>query len=741
MRKIIIGLIAAVFVALMFLGYAFIMDTTPIQTPTAVDVQDVDMPESQGTGLRAGDTDVRDVRDAQYFVFDENTNQKTRVFGFKRMLNPGMETSRWRVESPYLIFYETDYECRVDSDQGIFQVKKNGSSEVPKDAQLKGNVVIHLMPKSGSGMSETRIEMDDLTFSSERSEFATDGPVRIHSDEIELEGYGLILLFDTAVGRIDYLHIRDLEVLRIVNVPESQNATVAKAPAISGKGNALETTSAQPPETTLQATEDTVDAPVPEKAVSPSDYYECILDENVEIAYGDKIVVSGADQVRIQNILFSRLDDNREDDNAADSDTPDIAKPKQAKPPLERSDKTIRSADPATEVVVHCDGGIILRPKQAQEAVDSASVVKSEPPSDSPVPVFSNTVSEGTWEAPANPDNQPPAKFEAWKIDYDLQTGTGLAHGPVRVTYYQPTDPNSTTPAPWKPVMVTADEDAQFIADPSRAITQVLLNKNVLAVRLSQQPEFTQLDKFHGDKLSIFFDKNKEGATDVSGIRMTEGKVYAQSRRFKDEQTLSNVRLSCSEIKYDRATDEIVAKGPNGEIQLDNSHTPDTATSNESTGIDTSKPCYVFAEGFDTIQWDLGKEKIVVDGQQDQLKLSYVPLLDGLPEKYVYVDSVQFILSFMTSQATGKTDLKSVYTDKAFNYTEKDRNNDKTIHTITGQTLNYDTVDTNGWVKIEGTPAMPVNMDNARVPYVYIHPLTGKVETSISNIPGILRVP
>ena len=63
--------------------------------------------------------------------------------------------------------------------------------------------------------------MDDLTFSSERSEFATDGPVSIKSEQGQLEGTGLILLFDVVPGQIDFMNIRDLEELRVYGRAET----------------------------------------------------------------------------------------------------------------------------------------------------------------------------------------------------------------------------------------------------------------------------------------------------------------------------------------------------------------------------------------------------------------------------------------------------------------------------------------------------------------------------------------
>jgi hypothetical protein len=87
----------------------------------------------------------------------------------------------------------------------------------------------------------------------------------------------------------------------------------------------------------------------------------------------------------------------------------------------------------------------------------------------------------------------------------------------------------------------------------------------------------------------------------------------------------------------------------------------------------------------------------------------------------------------------GNTALKRVFTDQGIVYKEENSDHSKILHTIVGRTLNYDTIDGNGWVKIEGSPGMPVNVDNVRMPFVYVHPVTGQIDTSLSATPGILN--
>ena len=766
MRKLIIGLIAIGLVASLFWAYALIMDAKPIEVRNVVGSDDLEMPESGDAVQQEGDTDVRVAEKARYVILDPETKEITRVFGFDKLLNQGMDASRRQVESPYMIFYDPDYQCRVDADAGMFQVDPSGSNSMPKDARLNGNVKIHVTPRPGSKISETIVEMDDLVFSSERSEFATDRKIHIKSEQIELKGTGLIVIFDPASGRIDYLRIRDLEEIRMQGPMDSKSGTES--------ANA-ETDTASADLTPVQLTDD---SSIPSEKVegdeakspAPLKYYQCILEDNVEIKYGNEIVVAGADEVNIQNISF--------DQTAKTNGVSGRAKDKPEK--VEKSDpsadqKAVASQNikPGSEVLVTCDGGIILKPMKDEDAgqtpvSQSALSVEMAPmplriakivPNSQHTPTVGvinlagetddqngghkaiSVAAETTMQTEATDTtgdpvletiSSPPMKFEARKIDYDLLTASGLAHGPIRFTFYQDPDPNSTAPKSWIPVTVTADENAEFIADSSQTISQVVFNGNVLATRTSQTQDFVQLDNLHSEKLTIDLDEVETGTMDLSRLRMTEGKVYVESLRTQEDQTLSNVKLYCTEISYDQIQDVILAKGP-GKIEMVNNKGSQTVGSDSSDPM--SQPSVAMVDNFTTIRWDMDKQSIVADGDQDAMKLAYYPILEGQIQKQIFVYSMQLDLSYLPDTA----EVKKVFTDKSIIYEEWNGDMTKRLHYIVGQTLDYDTVDGGGWMKISGTPAVPCNVDGARMPEVFVHPVTGEIKASISTTPGVLK--
>ena len=766
MRKLIIGLIATGLVASLFWAYALIMDAKPIEVRNVVGSDDLEMPESGDAVQQEGDTDVRVAEKARYVILDPETKEMTRVFGFDKLLNQGMDASRRQVESPYMIFYDPDYQCRVDADAGMFQVDPSGSNSMPKDARLNGNVKIHVTPRPGSKISETIVEMDDLVFSSERSEFATDRKVHIKSEQVELKGTGLIVIFDPASGRIDYLRIRDLEEIRMQGLMDSKSGTESV--------NA-ETDTASADLTPVQLTDD---SSIPSEKVegdeakspAPLKYYQCILEDNVEIKYGNEIVVAGADEVNIQNISFDQTAKTNEVSGRA-KDKPE--KVKKSDPSAGQKAVASQNIEPGSEVLVTCDGGIILKPMKDEDAgqtpvAQSALSVEMTPmplriakivPNSQHTPTVGvinlagetddhngghkavSVAAETTMQTEATDTtgdpvletiSSPPMKFEARKIDYDLLTASGLAHGPVRFTFYQDPDPNSTAPKSWIPVTVTADENAEFIADSSQTISQVVFNGNVLATRTSQTQDFVQSDNLHSEKLTIDLDEVETGTMDLSRLRMTEGKVYVESLRTQEDQTLSNVKLYCTEISYDQIQDVILAKGP-GKIEMVNNEGSQTAGSDSSDPM--SQPSVAMVDNFTTIRWDMDKQSIVADGDQDAMKLAYYPILEGQIQKQIFVYSMQLDLSYLPDTA----EVKKVFTDKSIIYEEWNGDMTKRLHYIVGQTLDYDTVDGGGWMKISGTSAVPCNVDGARMQEVFVHPVTGEIKASISTTPGVLK--
>ncbi len=981
MRKLVIGFISFLVVAVGFGLYVALVDSPSLQLPPVDEVPEMIVPESAVQLQQTGDTTLEGVEKARYFKYDPVTKQIIAEYGFDRLLNPGQETSRWQVEKPYMIFYKPGYRCRVESEQGTIQMESAGSQRIPKDAQLDKNVVIHVIPGSGSRVDETTIRMDDLTFSSERSEFSTDGPVTIASQRLQLEGYGLLLIFNAGEGKIEYLQIKDLVFLRLRNFASSASRLNSSAPesAASVVVSQQAVSTAEHQAIKREPSEDI--AQTAQTSLDRSDLYQCLIFDNVVIEYGDELIVSGAEQVNIQNIILSELNKDIQEDSidqkaseAGKMGASEIPPPlpvvtadpseKMKGPAVAVAEQTTSESElkaentPPGDILVRCDGGMVIQPMaslpQKEDGVsdsDLAFEMSGDPlsidririnengqvetlahcgllsykPAEDVLRLFTNahqpqillntqesnsrieTAGNVFWDRKAqraniagpgkvyigntkNPagrpseiafagvmdllfaklpndvssatiqtinltggmdavlrqngtlktladsavltfglenqiseaqldgdvyfesfeegksssraasesatfyfnDNQiamadlkggvhfasengrmdssnatiefeadeagsmhpkvirtseqavlqtvsampgqPPAKFEAKRIDYDLQSGSGLAHGPIRFTFHQQAGPNGNTVEPWLPITIAADGNAEFLAGADRQINQVVFHENVIATRVTETPLYTQRDEFHGDRLTVDIDKNPAGSVDISKITFAEGNVFGQSIKMRGEEKLFHVRMWCEEMSFSRLNNLIVAAGP-GKIELDNSKAEPAESGN--TGVNFRRPCYALIEGFDKIQWDFNAQQILADGDKDTMQLAYVPLVEGQVEKYIYVSSMQFLASF-ASDLTGQTSLGRVYTDKGISYIEKAGNNTDIIHEMVGRELEYDAMSDVGWLTITGSESMPVMLDKARVPAIRYNVNTGQIQTSLSQNPGIL---
>lgn len=930
MRKVAIILGSLAVVGLAYWGYLRMSGSTPLEPPVSLSEHELKPSGTTGDAQRIGQTVIQEAIQSRYINLDPVTKEVKRVFGFSRLLNPGSQSSRWQVEKPYIIFYESSFQCRVDADNGLFQVENAGSSASPRDGQLDGNVVIHLMPNPGSSLAETYLLLEDLLFSSERTELSTDGPVRMVSSQAELLGRGLVLLFNAQDGQVEYLHILDLESLRIKNFVGADKKTQTLTTPVEEPNASKEVAAA------AATPEKTTEPKIPE---DPSDagnknpLYQCIIDNNVMIRYGVQIVVAGADQVNIQNIARPKKDEPEPANEsnlppssptmaaeAPKTTTPPTAPTQQMEAPVPAAFAKSGPSDDSRDVIVTCDGGIVFQPMPTAEAAPSPTAMavemngtplrieQADPKSpDKMLPVVQcsllryNTVTEVlrlfaddqlpaislgggpsagrietpgpvVWDRKANqaqiagpgtmymgqaegvstdsgqiafagqmdlffadlpaqdssllltaanltggmsaqlrgksamdtaadtayfafgPENalasarlegsvrlasgagrletetatiafasdetgtvqpsqfqtadsatlemgdaaskQPPARFEAQKISYDLLTGSGRATGPVRFVFYQPADPNSNPLTPYWPVEITADGDTEFVAGANRQIETVIFNRNVRGVKTQQFAAYTQKDAFRSDTMVVKLGADTAGKTNIQQVTLRDGDVFAESIRTHETLKLAHTRLSCQQILYSMQPERFVATGP-GQIELDNSKAEPTAPSDakeEKGSVDLKGPCFAQIKGFDSIEWNSADRRIVADGKTNVLEVAYIPVVDGKPGNVIRAASGHVELDF-SEDADGRTQLARLTAKDRVYFEEQGK------HILEGYTLLYPAVEGSDWLSITGTEERPCMADGARVPYIHYNRTTGDLETRLSTIPGAVPVP
>ncbi len=315
LRKLMIWCVAVSAILIVFRVYSRITGIPKIVPPPKNEGAVIEAPTFNREGARIGSAMVEDVDDARYKFYDPVTKELERELGFKKLLNPGDRSKRWQLREPYMVMYEDDFVCRITSEKGTVQVETVDNNPTPTDAELYDNVVIRIQSTAAVPAPDTVVYMDSLSYNSERSEFRTDGPIKLVSEKAEMEGTGLQLIYNEPLNRIEFLKVVMLDYLRLKNVAafsSPRGASVAKASdARSAKSTdaggiqpGAVASSAKPTGAKAAVAGDTADEKV-KAAPSPDDFYECTFSRDVVIEYGDEIIVEGADAISIRNILWS----------------------------------------------------------------------------------------------------------------------------------------------------------------------------------------------------------------------------------------------------------------------------------------------------------------------------------------------------------------------------------------------------------------------------------------------------
>ncbi|MCK4999429.1 MAG: hypothetical protein KAS23_07835, partial [Anaerohalosphaera sp.] len=350
MRKLIRWIAVLAVVVIAFVVVNRLVDTPELTVPKTSGSGEIEVPVFDDQGNVIDNVKVGPVGVSVYRTVDKKTGKVKRIFGFDELLNPSQGSSRWRLRGPYMNVYEDKFRCEVTAETGNVEMDTTGSEPTPLDARLSDNVKIVIIGTDPANPFECTIYMDDVDYSSERSEFATNGHVKVISGESEMVGTGMLLLNNPALGRIEYLNIIDLDYIAL-SVLEDGSPAAAKPVVAVGSGN--ETVTAKP------------DAGKGEK-----DYYKCQLDKNVTIRYGQQLRVVGAELVSIDNILFS--DSGKKDKNAVDAGGAE--KETSTEPVIDGAAKSgdsgkIATDSEKTDIYITCDGGVMVRPMLQDEII------------------------------------------------------------------------------------------------------------------------------------------------------------------------------------------------------------------------------------------------------------------------------------------------------------------------------------------------------------------------------------
>ena len=740
-RKFLVWLAAVAVVFLVYLSYNQLVDTPDIQTrQDRQDTGDIEVPDFDDQSAKIGGAAVGAVEQAQYTVLDENKNVK-RVFGFEKLLNPDQGTKKWKLQKPYMNIYQQNVRYEIVSDRGTVQVETIAGNPSPTDAHLIDNVRIRICPVSADGPAESTIKLDDLIYDSERSEFKTDGPVTIVSEDGEMQGTGMLLIYNDALGRVEYLRIIDLDYLHLKNVstlslskPSSQSPSGSKVAEAGPVTSPVKQTSAAGTITEPAQSQDMQKAPVDNEPIAAigsseseeNDYYECRFNNNVVIEYGQRIIATGADEVAIKNILLSNPPAKKDTAAGPGTDAEEVAV--ESVPVKTQAEPTVLATqatdDDAVDVFVTCKGGILIRPANSVLSTD--------------LPIANDTTGKNYPETIVNTGSslltpisdesgEPPTRFSAKKIDYDMTTGNALAAGPVKFTFYVKDANDTDSGAEPVPVVITATENAEFFSDQDR----VVFNGSVVGTRQSQTPAYLQKNTFRGQKLIVDLDTADESSSDIRHLTVIGGQVKLESIRSSGGIKINHVGLMCRRIDYDADGEVVIATGP-GDIQINNENAPSPDKKKADKKISLQRPCYALIEGFDKLRWFTTANRITADGKTKSVNINYLPIVEGKWGQVVHAATTHMEAQFIDTPS-GRTELATLKTTGGVTYREVGGND------LIGDSLFYDAA--KSLMTVTGSEQVDCFLNGARWDWIEYDLVTGKAKGRLSSRPGALRTP
>ncbi|MHC4680101.1 MAG: hypothetical protein ACYTEK_15545 [Planctomycetota bacterium] len=567
MRKVLIGVVSLGAVLGVYLLYNRVSDSTMMKTGPDAEFTDPEA-DSNDTALenemgQIGEVGLGTVRKAKYITLDPKTKRLEREFGFERLLHEAGDI--WEIEKPYMNVYRRNFTCYITADKGEVEVETAVGRTTPQDATFSSNVVIHIVPEGTGSVQESFVYLDNIVFLSERSLLSTAGPVRFVSEDAQMRGTGMELIYNDQAERLEYFKIADLESLRIKSTQAAAISTgtpPAEAPAQAETGPEGPTGSERPEPNTA-----TVAAEAPEQAESAlpetppqiqGEFYKCILSRNVLVDAPDQVIFAD-EKLYINDIFWSK----KSMDSSGEADASDVNEPqvhaRAGEPespaaeaafepnvpgpaPAEPNEPNAPPGQP-TFITVTCDGGLVIVPRDSTRTLDDSA--QTGPNAIAP---------DGKRAELVNADTER-TKFFAQKIDYNAITGDVVASGLSELTYYA----SSTAPGEAsEPVKITARKGARYFKASNQAIFEDCLCR-MPQTGLSEPRDVT----FSAPQMTVNLPPDRSKQPDLLAAGPTELVFYIEdANRPATEQGPIPVTVTARrQARYAGASSQMVFEG------------------------------------------------------------------------------------------------------------------------------------------------------------------------------------
>ena len=752
-RKFRVWFVSLGVVLAVYLLYGWLSKTPQIdiERETTAPVSDIAVDEPDSEIGMVGDVGVGTVRVARFTRLNPETRELEREFGFEKLLHK--EGDEWEIEKPFMNIFRRDFKCYITADEGEVRVETTAGKPSPEDATLTGNVIIHILPQQGSNIRESFIYLDDIIFIGEESQFSSDGPIKFVSQDAQMLGRGLRLVYNDELDHLEFLRIIHLDSLQIkasdAALFSPKQAGTDALPETDGRAKVhltdIPQESGTSPPTDLQKSEQ-----------KEGEYYRWVFIQNVVIDSPEQVVF--ADEVSINNLLFGS---KASSEGSAETGTVDASSAQapaqvaeqgsvideQAGTDVDSSDKVqeakvsvVKQSGPEelneqfVDVVVTCDNGIVIVP------------MDSPRPPEYFAKLYADMTTSGNKAHKEFDDTAERTRLIAQRVDYYVITGDTVAGGPLELLFYADDVMSAESTGTTVPVEVTAQKQAKFLP----ALDKVIFEGDALCKMLREDLGIQYRYTLSAPKLVVDLSKDESSPTDIehltaSGgvVRLATIKTVAKEARFaknsrngNSEELLGGIELKCRRFDYDPAQQLCLATGP-GVIKVDNSRVSKPRAKVGKFSL--QRPCYAIVRDFETLSYFLETNQIVADAASHELFIDYIPIVKGKYGQQISA-TAGHIEANLVEIADSRTELSTLTATGGITYEEQGKKKawgKSGDIQFGGSGLFYDAG--RNMMTVWGDDVQSCYLNGALVDGIKYNLKTGRMKTAITG-PSILQV-
>jgi hypothetical protein len=736
-RRFSVWLVSFLMVLVIYFAYNRVNRTPAITTSSAVPPgiqQPAESYDANAITGRVGNVGVGTAKNVRYTKLNPQ-KQVEREFGFEELLH--QDGNDWEIEKPYYTIYGRQFKSTISGDKARVTVETSGGQVVPKEGMLTGNVTIRIWPAQKGSFSDAVIYLDDISFAGDRSLFSTEGMVEIDSNEVQLKGTGLEVVFNGDDQRLEHFKIASLKNLRLrrwskQTAPGSTPSTALPRPRHSRAGGtgSLATGGSDLPRQQADGNEH-------KQPGRTGKEYKCVLDRNVVIDTAKERLL--ADVVSISNFLMSggtggkeedgrqRTEDGGEKAEDTGQRTDDGNLPAEAK-----AEGGQNIQETAGDVTITCDGGILVVP------MDSAVELKTEDRGQD-----ARDTTEDGWQK-AQEKRNGRTMLCSRELNYNAATGEAIATGPTQLIF----DVNSRTQEPaalGKPaqgqetVTIVSQKQARFEPAPAGkpALNRAAFEGDCKCTVAQKLPDSDRQYVVTAETIEAVL-KNKGGdgsaTPDIERLIAKGGEVRLASTKKANERLLSGVEMKCVRMDYNTTSRDFSAEGP-GLIKVDNSQTDEPQKGLGRFSL--RRKCYAFLRNFDSLQFAGQSNHLVADAGDGSMLVDYFPLSESNSISVKNVSGKQDKVSITASHVEadiletpqGRMELAGFTAAGAVTYADKDVD-------VAGSRFVYDV--NNAMIDIRGDKTRPLFFNGAIFDSVQYDVKNNKWRTKIKG-PGAIR--